>query len=153
MLFENNPVWRNTMDSEKAEKIAEQLTKQGRVLFQDGASEEKLILFEKKNSFRLPARYREWLLLSDGGYFFPPAGVQIYGVAHKPLIDVEEDDRPDERYVMIGALCTGDPILLEKGKEQICIYNHEAGRIEDDEIYSDFFAFLKDLPAILGIGG
>ena len=32
-------------------------------------------------------------MFSDGGEFFLPAGVQMYGVAHKPLINVKEDDR------------------------------------------------------------
>ena len=52
-----------------------------------------------------------------------------------------------------GALASGDPILCEKSSEKIAIYNQEAGRIEDDEIYDDFIAFLKDLHDLLGIGG
>ena len=31
--------------------------------------------------------------------------------------------------------------------------DESADRIEPDETYSDFFAFIKDLPSILGIGG
>ena len=31
--------------------------------------------------------------------------------------------------------------------------NQAAGRIEDDEIYDDFTAFLNDLYDLLGIGG
>ena len=81
-----------------------------------------------------------------------PAGVQLYGVAHKPVIDVNDSDRPNEEYVVIGALASGDPILCKKEGEQIAIYNHEAGRIEEDEIYQDFYAFLSDLYELLGIG-
>ena len=77
----------------------------------------------------------------------------MYGVNQKPVIDVSEDDRPNDNYVVIGALASGDPILCEKGGERISIYNHEAGVIENDEIYEDFFAFLIDLHEILGIGG
>lgn len=77
----------------------------------------------------------------------------MYGVAHKPIIDVSEDDRPNDNYVVIGALASGDPILCEKRGERISIYNHEAGVIESNEIYKDFFAFLIDLHGILGIGG
>ena len=121
--------------------------------FLAGATENQIEEFEKKHSLKLPLKYREWLLFSDGGEFFLPAGVQMYGVNRKPVIDVSEDDRPNDNYVVIGALASGDPILCEKGGERISIYNHEAGVIENDEIYEDFFAFLIDLHEILGIGG
>ena len=65
---------------------------------------------------------------------------------------VDDDDRPDTTYIVIGALSSGDPILCKKSGEQISIYNHEAGRIESDEVYSDFFSFLNDLYELLGIG-
>ena len=42
---------------------------------------------------------------------------------------------------------------IQKAGEKIAIYNQEAGRIEDDEIYDDFTAFLNDLYDLLGIGG
>ena len=45
---------------------------------------------------------------------FLPAGVQFYGVAHKPVIDINEGDRPDDSYIIIGALSTRDLILCEK---------------------------------------
>ena len=48
-----------------------------------------------------------------------PAGVQMYGVAHKPIVDVNFDDRPDDRYIVIGALASGDPVIFEKGDEKI----------------------------------
>ena len=121
--------------------------------FLAGSTENQIEEFEKKHSLKLPLKYREWLLFSDGGEFFLPAGVQMYGVNQKPVIDVSEDDRPNDNYVVIGALASGDPILCEKGGERISIYNHEAGVIENDEIYEDFFAFLIDLHEILGIGG
>lgn len=101
----------------------------------------------------MPVKYREWLLLFDGGECFLPAGAQLYGVAHKPLIDVEDSDRPSDKYVVIGALASGDPIVFEKNKENISIYNHETGRIEDDEIYDDFYLFLKYMYDMRGIGG
>ncbi len=122
------------------------------MLFFDGATEEQILTFEKENDFVLSEKYKEWLKFSDGGYLYLPAGVQLYGVGHEPLIDVDYADRPNEGYVVIGALATGDPILCKKGSEQISIYNHEASRIEEDEVYSDFFAFLIDLEEILGIG-
>ena len=71
----------------------------------------------------------------------------------KPVIDVNNNDRPSNEYMVIGALASGDPILCEKAGEKIAVYNQEAGRIEDDEIYDDFIAFLNDLYDLLGIGG
>ena len=116
-------------------------------------TENKILEFEKENNIKLPAKYKEWLLFSDGGEFFLPAGIQLYGIENKPTIDVDNNDRPSEEYIVIGALASGDPILCEKAGEKIAIYNQEAGRIEDDEIYDDFIAFLNDLYNLLGIGG
>ncbi len=101
----------------------------------------------------MPEKYKEWLQHSDGGDCFLPARVQFYGVSHKPLIDINCNDRPDDSYVVIGALDTGDPVIFKKESEQISIYNQEAGRIEEDEAYDDFFAFLNDLYGLLGIEG
>lgn len=120
--------------------------------FIEAATEEQISTFEKKTGFTLPSQYREWLLCSDGGECYLPAGVQLYGVAHKPLINVEDKSRPDDSYVVIGALSNGDPILLKKDAKTVSIYNQGAGKIEDDEVYDDFFAFLNDLDNILGIG-
>ena len=143
---------KDNLISDELRNIIEQLSKNGSMFFLEGAAEEQIEQFEKENEFQLPEKYKEWLAFSDGGECYLPAGVQFYGVAHKPLIDVSDTDRPDDSFVVIGALATGDPILCRKSNEQISIYNHEAGRIEDDEIYDDFFAFLKDLYNILGIG-
>lgn len=121
--------------------------------FLDGASEEQIINFEEENSISLPMQYKAWLQFSDGGELFLPAGVQLYGVAHKPVINVDDNDRPDENYIVIGRMSFGDPILCHKTGEEICIYNHGAGVIEEDEKYSDFFSFLNDLWDVLGIGG
>lgn len=140
------------MISEELKAIVDQLNANGKMAFLDGATEEQIRRFEDEHEIRLPLKYKEWLQFSDGGECYLPAGVQFYGVAQKPLIDVEDDDKPDEKYLVIGALSTGDPLLCEKQSEQISIYNHEAGRIEADEIYSDFYAFLKDLYELLGIG-
>lgn len=141
------------MNSNELKKIVEEISQQGKVRFLEGASEAQIVAFEEKNNVKLPTRFREWLRFSDGGEFFLPAGVQMYGVVQKPVINVSDNDRPDENYIVIGALASGDPILCERKGERIAIYNHEAGRIESDEIYEDFFAFLNDLYEMLGIGG
>ena len=141
------------MISKELTAIIEQVKLQGKMRFLDGATESQINEYEEKNNIKFPSRYREWLLFSDGGEFFLPAGVQMYGVAHKPIIDVSDDDRPSTNYIVIGSLASGDPILCEKDSEKISIYNHEAGRIEDDEIYEDFFSFINNLYEFLGIGG
>ena len=123
---------------------------QGKMAFLDGASEGQISEFEGNNGIVLPAKYKEWLRFSDGGECFLPAGVQFYGVAHKPFISIDDKDRPADDYIVIGALATGDPILCERTGERISIYNLEEGRIEEDETYEDFFSFLKDLYDLLG---
>lgn len=137
---------------DELKSIVDKLIDQGTMCFLEGATEEQISCFETTNGIKLPKQYKDWLLFSDGGECFLPAGVQFYGVAHKPLIDVEDDSRPDENYIVIGALASGDPILCEKFSERISIYNQTAGRIEEDESYSDFYAFLNDLYDMLGIG-
>lgn len=141
------------MISKELTAIIEQIKIQGKMRFLDGATESQINEYEEKNNIKFPSRYREWLLFSDGGSFYLPAGVQMYGVAHKPIIDVSDDDRPSTNYIVIGSLASGDPILCEKDSEKISIYNHEAGRIEDNEIYEDFFSFINNLYEFLGIGG
>jgi len=133
--------------------IIGKLQQQGKMNFIPKASDVLIRAFEVRNGVNLPKKFKDWLLFSDGGEFFLPAGVQIFGVAHKPLIDVNDDDRPNDNYIVIGALASGDPILCEKNGERISIYNHEAGKIEDDETFHDFFDFLNNLAETLGIGG
>jgi len=141
------------MPSNELDSIVKQLQSQGKMRFLEAATEEQIRQFETEKEVILPSKFKEWLLFSDGGECFLPAGIQLYGVAHKPVIDVDENDRPDENYIVIGALSSGDPILCEKAGEQISIYNQEAGKIEEDETFTDFFCFLNGLDELLGIGG
>lgn len=140
------------MISDELKKITDLLNQQGKMAFLEGATEEQISQFEKENEKNLPEKYKEWLCFSDGGECFLPAGVQFYGVAHKPLIDVNEDDRPDDNYIVIGALASGDPVLCEKAGEKIAIFDNETGSIDDELVYDDFFALLNDLYDLLGIG-
>ena len=141
------------MVSDELKQLMNKFNEQGEMNFCKETTENKILEFEKEHNIKLPAKYKEWLLFSDGGEFFLPAGIQLYGIENKPTIDVDNNDRPSEEYIVIGALASGDPILCEKAGEKIAIYNQEAGRIEDDEIYDDFIAFLNDLYNLLGIGG
>jgi hypothetical protein len=140
------------MISEELKDIIDKLNDQGKMVYLEGATEEQITQFEKDHEIILPEKYKEWLRYSDGGEFFLPAGVQFYGVAHNPVIDVNENDRPDDSYIVIGALASGDPVLCEKMGEKISIYDHEAGSVDDELIYDDFYAFLNDLYDLLGIG-
>ena len=140
------------MISEEIQRIVVELNKQGKMLFLDATTEENIKIFETEKEVNLPSKYKEWLQFSDGGELFLPAGVQLYGVNHKPLIDANDKSRPNDNYIVIGALSPGDPILCEKNSEKISIYNQGAGKIEDDEIYDDFISFLNDLYELLGIG-
>lgn len=139
------------MISNELNSIVDMLKLHGNMSFCDGASANQISLFEESNKVNLPSKYKEWLLFSDGGDLFLPAGVQLYGVSHEPIIDVNDDDRPSEDYTIIGALSTGDPVLCQNGSEKISIYDHETGKIRDDEVYSDFFKFLENLLSILRI--
>ncbi len=138
--------------NEKLKTIVAQLIGQGKMVFSECATEEQISQFEKTYGTVLPLQYKEWLKITDGCILFLPAGVQLYGIAHKPFININENDRPDNSYTVIGALATGDPVLCQNGSEMISIFNHETGQIEDDERYDDFCAFLNDLYNLLGIG-
>lgn len=140
------------MTSDEFKKMAEKYNEQGKMNFLEGATEEQIAQFEKDNAITLPDKYKEWLLFCDGGEFFLPAGVQMYGVAHKPIIDVKNDDRPDDKYIVIGALASGDPVIFEKSDEKIYVYDHESGELDEELTYEDFFTFLDDLYDLLGIG-
>lgn len=141
------------MVSEELKQIIDELKSHGKMAFLEATTEDKIDAFENEQAVALPSKYKEWLLFSDGGEFFLPAGIQLYGIEHKPLINVNDNSKPNEDYIVIGALASGDPILCEKNSEKIAIYNQEAGRIEDDEIYDNFIDFLNDMYDLLGIGG
>ncbi|WP_034802129.1 SMI1/KNR4 family protein [Eubacterium sp. AB3007] len=133
--------------------IVEQLKMQGKMFFLEGATEQQIEAFERQHEISFPEQYKEWLKFSDGGECFLPAGIQLYGVAHKPLIDVNDNDRPNDDYIVIGRLASGDPILWRTRMDRIVIFNHEDERIEPDEVYTNFFSFVNDLHSLLGIGG
>ena len=140
------------MISNELQQIVDKFKEQGKMAFLEAATQEKIDIFEKENDITLPVKYKEWLLFSDGGEFFLPAGIQLYGVEHKPVINVKKNARPSDDYIVMGTLASGGPILREKNGAKIAIYNQEGGRIEDDEIYDDFIAFLNDMHDLLGIG-
>ena len=140
------------MISDELKQVIDQIKDQGKMRFLEAATEEQIALFEKENDIKLPTQYKEWLQYSDGGELYLPAGVQLYGVAHKPLIDKDDNDRPDDNYIVVGALSSGEPVLFKKDEEKFYIYDHESQELDDDLIYDDFVALLMDLYDLLGIG-
>ena len=140
------------MISEELKVLLETIGKQGKMSFNEPVTEEKVTAFEKENSIKLPNAYKEWLQISDGGELFLPAGVQLYGVEHKPIIDMNDSSRPSDDYFMIGAFASGDPILCKKDEETISIFNQEIGEIDDELVFDDFLSFLSELFELLGLG-
>ncbi|GAB6400335.1 hypothetical protein IMM1_15640 [Pseudocoprococcus immobilis] len=140
------------MISEILKTIVDKFKEQGEMDFFEGTTEEKINIFEAENKIKLPTKYREWLLFSDGGELFLPVGVQLYGVEHKPVIDISDNSRPCDDYVVIGTFPTGDPILCKKTDDTISVYIQENGEIDEDLVYPDFVAFLNDLYELLGLG-
>ena len=136
----------------EVEKLVNLLNEQGKMVFKSPVLSQEIEEFEIKNAIKFPKKFCNWLKFSDGGEFFLPAGVQIYGIKNPPLIDINNENRPNDNYIVIGALSSGDPILCKKESAEISIYNQEAGRIEDDEVYSNFYDFLNNMYDFLGIG-
>ena len=137
------------MSDREWEDIKERLNNEGKMRFIDGATEDQIAKFENEHQILLPIRFKEWRVRSDGGELFLPGGVQLYGVHHPPTIDVDYNDRPDDSYIVIGALAAGDPILCSKSSNIIAVYDHEANMIHDDEVYSDFEEFINGLTDLL----
>lgn len=140
------------MISEEIKSIVKMFNKQGKMIFYNSTTKEKISEFEKKHSFNLPKKYKEWLLFSDGGELFLPAGIQLYGIEHKPVIDINDSLKPSKDYIVIGAFASGDSILCKKDKEIISIYNQEIGKIDEELVFKDFIIFLKELYELLGLG-
>ena len=140
------------MISDELKEIIDKIKDQGKMRFLEAATEEQISQFEKENEIQLPAQYREWLQYADGGELYLPAGVQLYGVAHKPLINIGDNDRPDDNYIIVGALSSGEPVLFKKDEEKFYIFNHESQELDDDLTYDDFVTLLNDLYDLLGIG-
>ena len=73
-------------------------------------------------------------------------------MAHKPIIDLEDNARPDDSYIVAWTLASGEPVLFRKHEEKFYVYDHESQELGYDFMYEDFFALQKDLYDLLGIG-
>ena len=137
------------MENAQLSNIIVQLKSQGQMDFLPSVTNAEIGAFEVNNKVYLPIQYREWLMFSDGGELFLPAGIQLYGIAHQPIINVNDSGSPNEEYIVIGTMSSGDPIICERGREVISIYNSEAGKIESDETFADFYEFISNLSEVL----
>ena len=104
-----------------------------------GVTTEEIKSFENKNNINISLLYKTWLLNSNGGELFLPAGIQLYGISHKPLIEIDKN-----KNIIIGALSNGDLVFCNSLNEKISILNIETNEIAEDEVYDDFLAFLID---------
>ena len=80
------------MISGELKTIVDKLNENGKMGFLPETTKEKISRFEKEKNVQIPEKYKEWLLFSDGGELFLPAGIQLYGVENKPLINIDNDD-------------------------------------------------------------
>ena len=51
---------------------------------------------------------------------------------YKPLINIEDNDRPDDNYIVVGALASGEPVLFKKNEEKFYVYDHDSKELDDD---------------------
>ena len=76
------------MSSNHLKTIIDNLKEQGEMSFLPPVTSKKIKKFEKECNIKLPKEYKEWLMFSDGGELFLPAGIQLYGIESKPRIYV-----------------------------------------------------------------
>lgn len=92
------------MISEELKLIVDKFNEQGKMNFLEETTEEKISEFEIERSIKLPTKFKEWLLFSDGGEFFLPAGIQLYGIEHKPIIDVSYPEFLSQRRLLMAQI-------------------------------------------------
>ena len=60
--------------SSEADAVAGLLNSQGQMRFVEPTTETAIGTFEAEHELQLPSQLKRWLLVSDGGDFFLPAG-------------------------------------------------------------------------------
>lgn len=104
------------MISEELKLIVDKFNEQGKMNFLEETTEEKISEFEIERSIKLPTKFKEWLLFSDGGEFFLPAGIQLYGIKNKNLFrKVKEQE---------SGLQNSSKIFLKKAKLMMTMALH-----------------------------
>ena len=112
--------------------------------FSPGTTEKAIADFESINKISFPKLVKNWLKYTDGCCLFNST-VQLYGVAHTPLVDVNPKG-VTSGFVEIGAFNYGDSICFVSGQEAIFLCGETV--IE----YKNFEEFLEYVIEI-GAGG
>jgi len=103
--------------------------------FSSGATNDEIAQFELKHRCVLPELYKEWLRFADGCCLFNTTA-QLYGVAHKPFIEINPNGITGD-FIRIGTFNFGDPICVSSKSQKI--YQYGESIIE----YADFKEFLE----------
>ena len=75
-------------------QIAANLAQVDGTRLRPGATDAEISEFECGNGVVLPASFRSWLEISDGGRLFSPEGIELYGVVHPPLLELDDPYTP-----------------------------------------------------------
>ncbi len=114
--------------------------------FQPPTNEEDIYEWEKKYIIKLPADYKSWLLLSDGGEIFIP-GIQFYGICQRPvlhqnILNDQNDNLPTDLFV-IGVFSFGDLLCFVKDEDTIIQWDHE--NWNEYMKWDNFLSFLTEM--------
>ena len=109
-----------------------------------GATDAEISEFERSNGAVLPVSFRSWLEISDGGRLFLPEGIELYGVVHPPLLELDDPYTPEGGWLVVGMMPDTDLVLVSLTGEATVVYNREGGTFDDAVRYGDFLAFLED---------
>jgi len=112
--------------------------------FNKSATEKEIAEFEKRNKVVFTEAVKGWLKYTDGCRLFDGT-IQLYGVAHTPLIEINPKGVEDG-FIEIGAFNYGDSICIKNEKSTIFLCGETT--IE----YNDFEDFLEYVIEI-GEGG
>ena len=87
--------------------------------FNRGATEKEIANFENKNRFAFSESVKDWLKYTDDCCLFDSI-VQLYGVVHTPLIEVNPEGAQGG-FIEIGAFNYGDSVCIASGQSKIFV--------------------------------
>ncbi len=116
--------------------LAGQLKDIRRFVFNEPASNDDIIKWEKANHISIPESYADWLRFSNGSVIRGTIA-EFYGLNE---IEINADGFPED-YVIIGEL-VGDGVLICFSKESGTIFTDDHGEITE---YDDFGEILEEV--------
>ena len=129
----------------RVRQIAADLAQLDGTQLNPGATDAEISEFERSNGVVLPVSFRSWLEISDGGRLFFPEGIELYGVVHPPLLELDDPYTPEGGWLVVGMMPDTDLVLVSLKGEATVVYNREGGTFDDAVCYGDFLAFLEDI--------